>query len=277
MQDQSPEIYFIIVIGAVLALLLVGFIVSILFLYQRRQHRQEQELTRMREEYEREVLRSQLEIQEESFKTIGQELHDNIGQMLSVVKLSLAVLPLPKEHEAFEPIQNSRQILNKAMTDLADLTKSLHTDRIAQIGLADSIQFELESLRRSGLVEIDFSISGSEQHLDEQKSIFLFRIFQENMNNILKHARAKQVTVSLQYSDDEFVMQIADDGIGFDVQAKKNSALSTAGVGLKSIFNRAKLIGAVLDMQSEPGKGTTVTIRMPLTAAVVNEQNNGNR
>jgi two-component system NarL family sensor kinase len=277
MQDSGPEIYFIIVIGAVLALLLVGFIVSILFLYQRRQHRQEQELTRMREEYEREVLRSQLEIQEESFKTIGQELHDNIGQMLSVVKLSLAVLPLTKAHEAFEPIQNSRQILNKAMTDLADLTKSLHTDRIAQIGLADSIQFELESLRRSGLVEIEFSISGPEQSLDEQKSIFLFRIFQENMNNILKHARAKKVDVSLQYSDHEFVMQIADDGIGFDVQAKKNSALSTAGVGLKSIFNRAKLIGAVLDMQSEPGKGTTVTIRLPLPEAIANEQNDGNR
>src|SRR5688572_29345570 len=244
MQDQSPEIYFIIVIGAVLALLLVGFIVSILFLYQRRQHRQEQELTRMREEYEREVLRSQLEIQEESFKTIGQELHDNIGQMLSVVKLSLAVLPIVKEHDAYEPIQNSRQILNKAMTDLADLTKSLHTDRIAQIGLADSIQFELESLKRSGLVEIEFSISGPEQSLDEQKSIFLFRIFQENMNNILKHAKAKRIGVSLEYTDHDFIMRIADDGIGFDVQAKKNSALSTAGVGLKSIFNRAKLIGA---------------------------------
>jgi two-component system NarL family sensor kinase len=264
MQEQGPEIYFIIVIGAVLALLLVGFIVSILFLYQRRQHKQEQELTRMREEYEREVLRSQLEIQEESFKTIGQELHDNIGQMLSVVKLSLAVLPVSKDHEAYEPIQNSRQILNKAMTDLADLTKSLHTDRIAQIGLADSIQFELESLKRSGLVEIEFSITGPEQHLDEQKSIFLFRIFQENMNNILKHAKAKKVKVSLQYSDHEFIMQIADDGIGFDVQAKKNSASSTAGVGLKSIFNRAKLIGAELDMQSELGKGTTVTIRLPL-------------
>lgn len=276
MQDTGPEIYFIIVIGAVLALLLVGFIVSILFLYQRRQHRQEQELTRMREEYEREVLRSQLEIQEESFKTIGQELHDNIGQMLSVVKLSLAVLPVPKDHAAYEPIQNSRSVLNKAMTDLADLTKSLHTDRIAQIGLADSIQFELESLKRSGLVEIELHITGPEQHLDEQKSIFLFRIFQENMNNILKHARAKNVKVSLQYTDDEFILQIADDGVGFDIEAKKNSTLSTAGVGLKSIFNRAKLIGAVLDMQSEVGKGTTVTIRLPMHAAVANEQQDGN-
>jgi signal transduction histidine kinase len=265
MQEQGPEIYFVIVIGAVLALLLVGFIVSILFLYQRRQHRQEQELARVKEEFEREVLRSQLEIQEGTFKTIGQELHDNIGQMLSVVKLSLAILPIDKEHQAYEPIQSSRQVLNKAMMDLADLTKSLHTDRITHIGLAESIQFELESLRRTGLLEVDFSKTGLEQDLDEQKSIFLFRIFQENMNNILKHAKAKRVQVSLDYTDDDrFVMKIKDDGIGFNIDEKKKSTSSTAGVGLKSIFNRAKLIGAELDMQSEPGHGTTVTIQLSL-------------
>ena len=91
---MESEIYIVIIIGAILAVLLVGFIVTILFLYQRRQHRQALEITRMKEEYERETLKSQLEIQEETFKNIGQELHDNIGQMLSVVKLSLAVLPM---------------------------------------------------------------------------------------------------------------------------------------------------------------------------------------
>jgi two-component system NarL family sensor kinase len=265
MPDQSAEIYFVIVIGAVLGLMLVGFIVSILFLYQRRQHRQEQELEMVKDKYEREALRSQLEIQENTFKMIGQELHDNIGQMLSVVKLTLAVLPLPKDHDAYEPIQSSRQVLNKAMMDLADLTKSLHTDRIAQIGLAESIQFELENLRRTGLLDVDFSISGLEEQMNEQTSIFLFRIFQENMNNILKHAKATQVQVSLAYTDDNrFIMKITDNGIGFNVAEKKNSASSTAGVGLKSIFNRAKLIGADIDMQSEPGQGTTVSIQLSL-------------
>jgi len=261
---MNSEIYIVIVIGAILAVLLVGFIVTILFLYQRRQHRQELELTHMKEEYERETLKSQLEIQEETFKNIGQELHDNIGQMLSVVKLSLAVLPMEDKHEAWEPIQGARQVLNKAMIDLANLTKSLHTDRIAQIGLPDSIHFELENINRTGLLEIEFSVSGTEQSLDEQKSIVLFRIFQENLNNILKHSKAKRIQVSLSYLDDKFVMKITDDGIGFNVAEKKNSTSSAAGVGLKSIFNRAKLIGAEIDMQSEPGRGTMVTIQLPL-------------
>jgi signal transduction histidine kinase len=244
--------------------LLVGFIVTILFLYQRRQHRQTLEITKMKEEYERETLKSQLEIQEETFKNIGQELHDNIGQMLSVVKLSLAVLPLNDNHDAWEPIQGARQILNKAMMDLANLTKSLHTDRIAQIGLAESIHFELETINRTGLLDLEFSISGIEESFDDQKSIVLFRIFQENLNNILKHSKAKKVQINLTYLDDKFIMKITDDGIGFDVAEKKNSTSSAAGVGLKSIFNRAKLIGADIEMQSETGRGTIVTIQLPL-------------
>jgi signal transduction histidine kinase len=264
---NSEEIYIVIILGAVLALVLVGFIVTTVFLYQRRQHRQELELTRMKEEYERETLKSQLEIQEETFKNIGQELHDNIGQMLSVVKLSLAVLPMDTQHDAWEPIQGARQVLNKAMLDLANLTKSLHTDRIAQIGLAESIHFELENINRTGLLEIEFALTGIEQSLDDQKSIVLFRIFQENLNNILKHSKAQHVKVSLTYLDDKFIMQVVDDGIGFNVEEKKNSTSSAAGVGLKSIFNRAKLIGAEINMQSEVGRGTIVTIEVPLPAS----------
>jgi two-component system, NarL family, sensor kinase len=261
---MTSEIYIVIVIAVILGGLLVAFIVTILLLYQRRQHRQELELTHMKEEYERETLKSQLEIQEETFKNIGQELHDNIGQMLSVVKLSLAVLPLTDKDEAWEPVQGARQVLNKAMIDLANLTKSLHTDRIAQIGLAESIHFELESINRTGLMAVDFSVDGLEQSLDDQKSIVLFRIFQENLNNILKHSKAKTIEVVLGYQDDKFTMKIADDGIGFNVSEKKNSTSSAAGVGLKSIFNRAKLIGAEINMQSEPGYGTIVTIQLPL-------------
>jgi two-component system, NarL family, sensor kinase len=261
---MNSEIYIVIIIGAVLAVLLVGFIVTILLLYQRRQHRQELEINRMKEEYERETLKSQLEIQEETFKNIGQELHDNIGQMLSVVKLSLAVLPMTDKHEAWEPVQAARQVLNKAMVDLANLTKSLHTDRIAQIGLAESIHFELENINRTGLLDIEFSVDGIEQSFDDQKGIVLFRIFQENLNNILKHSKAKKIQVNLTYLDDKFIMKIIDDGIGFNVAEKKNSTASAAGVGLKSIFNRGKLIGAEIDMQSEPGHGTIVTIQLPL-------------
>ncbi len=263
MPNKDSEIYFIIIIGSILGLLLVGFIVTILFLYQRRRHQQEQELVRMKDKYDQEALKSQLEIQENTFQSISQELHDNIGQMLSVVKISLAVLPMEKTHEAWEPVQNSRQILNKAISDLSHLTKSLHTDRITEISLADSIRFETDSVKKLGIVEVTYDVTGEEFAFDEQKKIFLFRMFQEVFNNMLKHSQAKTVKVSLNYSQgNTFAMIIKDDGIGFDVEAKRQAASSTSGVGLKSLFNRARLVGASLTMESAPGKGTTTTIQI---------------
>lgn len=264
MQDKDQELYIIILLGIVLALLLVGFILILLFVYQKRQHRQEQQLARMKQEYEQEVLRSQLEMQEATFKTIAQELHDNIGQVLSVIKLSLSILPLEAQHPAYESVQNSRQMLNKIIYDMADLTKSLHTDRIAQIGLVEAIRFDLESLRRTGLVEVEFSVEGEEYTFENQRAIFLFRMFQEMINNILKHSKATHVNIAVNYRiDNKFVLRVEDNGMGFDPQKKLVQASSSSGIGLKSMTNRARLIGGDITIQSQPGKGTVIQVELP--------------
>src|SRR5690606_5134779 len=106
--------------------------------------------------------------------------------------------------------------LNKAIIDLSNLTKSLHTDRITQVGLADSIRYECSAISRTGILAIRFEVLGDEEQLSEQKSIFLFRIFQEAMNNALKHAQATEVEVVLNYLDDNFSMEISDNGQGFN-------------------------------------------------------------
>lgn len=217
----------------------------------------------IKDQYEQEVLRSQLEIQENTFKTIAQELHDNIGQMLSVVKLSLSILPIEEDHPAYPQLKNSQEVLNKAIFDLSALTKSLHTDRINDVGLAESMRFELALIKNTGLVDVQFGTEGVEFPLPEQKAIFLFRIFQEVVNNILKHARATQIKVFLSYNEgDTFAMIIEDNGIGFDVEAMRKSVSSAKGVGLKSLFNRAHMIGADIDIKSEPDKGTVVEVRL---------------
>ena len=260
---QNPEIYFVTIIGIILGLILVGFIVTILFLYQRRQHRQEQEMLVIKDKYEKEALRSQLEIQENTFKTIAQELHDNIGQMLSVVKLSLSALPLEKEHPAHDLARHSQEVLNKAIFDLSDLTKSLHSDRINDVGLVESMRFELASVKKAGLIDVQFSISGEEFPLPEQKAIFLFRMFQEMLNNILKHSRAKQVCVRVKYHEDNtFALEVEDNGVGFNVNEKKESVSASRGVGLKSMYNRAHLMGAEITIDSTEGKGTHVLVKL---------------
>jgi two-component system NarL family sensor kinase len=210
-------------------------------------------------------LRSQLEIQESTMKSIAQELHDNVGQSLSVIKLWMSMAPISEDHEAYEGVQNSKEMLQKVIRDMADLTKSLHTDRISDIGLGEAIRFDLASIRRAGVLKIDYDVLGDEFDFPEQKSIFLFRMYQEMMNNIIKHSQATHVNVSLIYpGDDTFTLNIHDNGIGFDVLQKKQSDSGSSGLGLKSMRNRAKMIGADLSIQSEPGKGTDISVTVPL-------------
>lgn len=265
MPDKFQEVYVVIVIGIAMALLLIGFIVLVLFLYQRRQHRQEKELAMLRDQYDKELLQSQLEIREDTVKNIAQELHDNVGQMLSVVKFSLAGIRLAQHDPNFETIQESKQMLNKAIFDLSDLTKSMHTDRITQIGLVEAIKFEMERLGKMKLFETSFTLSDGHYHFDPQKEIFLFRIFQEIMNNTIKHSKASKVDVSIICSESgKFSFVVKDNGQGFNVQEKQLSGSRTAGVGLKSMVNRARLIGAAIIFESQPGKGTSVKVELPL-------------
>ncbi len=265
MSDQNQEIYVITLIGVVLALVLFGFIVFILFLYQRKQHRQEKQLAEIKIQYEQELLRSQLEMQESTFKFVAQELHDNIGQVLSVIKLSLSILPLTKDNPAFESVQNCREMLNKVIFDVSHITKSMHTDRISDIGIDEAIRFELDTLRKTGLVKVDFSVSGTPLFINNQKAIFLFRMFQEMINNIFKHAQATEINVAVIYTTDyKFVLKVEDNGIGFNPEKKQTQTNSSSGIGLRNMVNRAKLINGTISIKSEAGKGTSITVELPL-------------
>jgi len=267
MPVQNQEIITVIIIGSILALLLVLFIVSILFLYQRRQHTYEKDLVKLKEQYEQELLRSQMEIQEKTMKELGEEIHDNIGQMLSVVKLSMATVRLEQEHPAKETVQSAKEILNTAIIDLSNLTKRLHTDRILQIGLEHAIEFEVNTIRKTGLVDIDFDnpVGEHQGSLDSKTSIFLFRMFQEILNNTLKHSKATHVKVGIFFTGTpNFILKIEDNGIGFNVKEKQNSTSQSGGVGLKSMMNRARLIGANFKITSKEGAGTSVVITLPL-------------
>jgi signal transduction histidine kinase len=116
-------------------------------------------------------------------------------------------------------------------------------------------------------LKVDFSTSGREYHFTEQKAIFLFRMYQEMMNNILKHSKAGHVNVSIIYSSDyKFVLKVEDDGVGFSMERKQKEkeTSSSSGLGLRNMMNRARLIGAEISIQSQPQKGTKISVELPL-------------
>ena len=265
MQDKNQEILTIIVIGGIIALLLVGFVITTLFFYQRKQHKQEKELARLREEFNQELLNSQIEIQESTMQTISQELHDNVKQQLALVSITMGMMAYQNTGENLETITTSKEYIDKAITDIQQLSRSLHTDRITDIGLIETISTEVANIKRLGFLDVTYQCDTYYNYFDGKTTIFLYRMLQESLQNIIKHANATHVTIKVFCSDEyTFTIEVKDNGKGFNLEDKEMQP-TAAGVGVKSMINRAKLIGATIKIDSAMGKGTTVKISIPIS------------
>ncbi len=211
---------------------------------------------KLKNDYQETLLTSQLEIQEQTLKNISQEIHDNVGQVLSLAKLNLATSQ--SLHD--EKVSASQQLVSKAIQDLRDLSRSLDTDYVAQMGLLRSVEYELEMIQKTGTLQTKLNVEGSVYKFDRQKELILFRIVQEILHNIIKHAGATAVAVQFIYTDDVLKLIVTDDGKGFDLSPFNEENNSSFGLGIRNMHNRAKLMGAEFSMQSKTGEGTTATI-----------------
>ncbi|GAB3922750.1 hypothetical protein GCM10028827_08200 [Mucilaginibacter myungsuensis] len=256
MGAPGEENILLIVAGTSMFLLLGIFIVSFLFFYQRKRIIHITERDQMKAAYSQEILTTQIEVQDQTLNYISQELHDNIGQVLSFIKLNLGTTPSLDEEKKQRKIDESRDLLAQVIMDLRDLSKSLSFQQIKQYGLFRAMELEVDRVNKSGLMKIDIAIDGDPYPLGEQRELVLFRIFQESMNNALKYAHAINFNISLKYSRDLFNLTMADNGVGFDadIAGGKN------GSGLKNIEHRASLIGAKASLTTAPGEGCIVKI-----------------
>jgi signal transduction histidine kinase len=215
------------------------------------------EKSRLKSEFQQTLLQSQLEIQEQTFKNISQEIHDNIGQALTLAKLNLNTLPGINEQQ-LEKINTSKTIISKVISDLRDLSRSLNTDYVTEMGLQQALEYELGLINKSGAIQTNLHTSGEPFRMEQQHELILFRIVQEALNNIMKHAEAATINARLNYGSDKLELLLNDDGKGFSLAAVNTGELP--GLGLRNMQNRAKLIGASFWMSSIPGSGTELKI-----------------
>lgn len=206
-------------------------------------------------EFKNQLLETQIEIQEQTLKTISEEIHDNVGQVLSLAKLNLNTLSNTEDKK----IQDTKNLVSKAINDLRNLSRSIHGDRIAQLGLQQSLEDEMNILQNSGQFTTALNIVGNNYKLAPQKEMVLFRIVQEALNNAVKYSKAKNITVQLNYQPQIFSLSISDDGIGFNAAALP---ATKTGIGLTSMQNRATLIGGEFTITSAAGNGTIINIEL---------------
>lgn len=255
----DSEIAFTIIAVTVLFFLLSSSVIIYGLIYQKRRKQHTNQMTNLKHNYEQSLLQTQLEIQEQTLNTISQEIHDNIGQILSLAKLNLNTFPAIEDAAATAKLISTKDLVAKAIRDLRDLTRSMHSDRIAELGLIEATANELKILQNSGQYKTQLKITGQSCKLDPQKEMVLFRILQEALHNCVKHAKCKTIEVSMQFDPRKFILTISDDGDGFNMDDLDSSQ---KGIGLKSMYSRAVLINAVIAVNSIPGNGTTINLEL---------------
>ncbi len=239
--------------------LLLGTVVVIaLFIQNKRKYQHRQQLSLMQAHYEKTLIQTKLKILEDTFSAISQNIHDHIGS-----NISTAILLLYKDESmsASEQEINRNEalfILDKIVDDLKNLARSLNPDYLYRIGLSEAIQQRIEQLAKTKKYELKLSLNESPRQLDKKKQVILFYIFQEAVNNINTHAKAKKISVKLQHNSDHLLLQISDDGNGMDMSAE-----SVKGAGLINMKNHAQMIGSTLEINSDVGAGTELKIIVP--------------
>lgn len=254
------EITTFIVIANVLLLIFISGIIIFIAQYRKRRMLHETEKEMISKTHQQELLSRQVEIQTQTMRDIGREIHDNVGQKLTLASIYSNQL----SHE--NPAQNQKieqisKLLNESLQDLRQLSKSLVQPQLAQFDLINLLEEEAKQINQTGVkLKIKTELKALDLDLETKNSVF--RLLQEFIQNSLKHSKCKYITVEIVHkeafasSEDFSKIQISieDDGIGFDQNIKKE------GIGLSNMKRRAYEIGAGFELKSEIGKGTKLTI-----------------
>jgi len=262
MQSMEPKILLIIILGTLMLVLSSTFIIVFLFYFRRKQLINRQEKAILHAQHQQEILQVQLEIQNQTLQHISQELHDNIGQLLTLVRLKLNMLEVEETHTP-EQIEEVNEVVEKTIYELRGLSKSLDGDFVKNFGLVESVSHALERIRSTGKYQTEILTDGEVYRLEGQREIVLFRVVQEILSNILKHAKAKYIKVTLQFTPAYFSLAVQDDGKGFDYKAVLGREMSQSGAGLRNIQRRTEMLGGTCSFKTAQNEGTSVHIQLP--------------
>jgi signal transduction histidine kinase len=257
MQDKYQEVMAVVVAGSVIFLVITGIVVFILLFYQKKRFQHRQQYLKLESSIQQELLKAQLESQEATFRQVGDELHDNVGQLLSSTKILLAITErsLP---EVPDTLHTASETLAKAIKDLRALSKSLNREWLEKFNLIDNLRMEADRINMARMVHVDVAAAVPALSLRPESQVMLFRIIQEAMQNAIKHAEAAAITVTIATRAQHIDVWIKDNGGGLPgIETRPH------GVGLLNMEHRTRLLGGDIRWESAPGRGTQVSISLP--------------
>ncbi|GMV39536.1 MAG: hypothetical protein AMXMBFR64_12520 [Myxococcales bacterium] len=224
-------------------------------------HDQELARQQLQEQYLHRVMRAQ----EDERRRVARELHDTVAQDLAALRLEVERLggrpecaPLRAEFEALE--RRAGEVLESVRRTLFDLRLTV----LENLGFLPTLQWHLERMEKQNGIRGILAVRGPEREPEYDTAVALFRIFQESLQNVVAHARAEHVSVTVRFADGHVEMVIEDDGRGFDVTQARTPSDTGRGLGLLGMEERARLVRGTVSIESVVGEGTTVTVSAPM-------------
>ncbi len=249
MGSQNEEIRVVAI--TLIFILLVIVIIALFLVFIKRKNKLLTEKELAEREFENAIAETQIEIREQTLRNISWELHDNIGQLLTLAKIQLH--QISGTHEGISEVTET---ISKSLNELRALSKLINPDALKNIMLPEALSLEVARFNRLNFIEATLTITGEEQIIDDKAEIILFRILQEFFSNTIKHAKASNLAVTLTYENKKLTIVAEDDGKGFN----KSKDQPNKGIGLLNMKSRGKLIGAEIELESQVEKGTKLTI-----------------
>jgi two-component system sensor histidine kinase UhpB len=219
----------------------------------------ENELNEQRVSRQRQITEAVIVAQEKERTEIGKELHDNVNQILGASNLYINTA-MTDEDMRQELLERSTELVSNAINEIRKISKSLITPGLREIGLIESIEDIIDDMKMGTDLQITLDVLNiTEDDIEDRRKLTVFRIIQEQLNNIVKHAHATEVSIRLSIEEGDIVLTVMDNGIGFDISRHRK------GVGITNIISRVELFNGVVDLQSRPGEGCMLSVRLPLT------------
>ncbi|HNY14743.1 MAG TPA: histidine kinase [Bacteroidales bacterium] len=217
------------------------------------------EIERLRTE--RKVLNAVITTEEKEKKRFAKDLHDGLGPILSTVKMSLSSLKdRVTDPSGIEILSNTNHLVNEAISSIKDISNNMSPHVLSNFGLASAVSAFVSKINLTGTVEIDFKSNMENKRLENDKEVVMYRAVCELINNSIRHSGASRIDIELNKLEKFITLQFNDNGRGFDMSTLNID--DGRGMGLSNIETRVKTVGGVFVLESTPGKGTSVLIKM---------------
>lgn len=256
----ETEYLLIIIVFNFFLLAFVAAAITFVIQYKNKKKENQAMLAQQQIAHQKELLSAEMEIQVQTMQHIGREIHDNVGQKLTLASLYTQQLAFEnKVPEINDKIEDISEIINQSLTELRKLSKTLTDNNIEKGNLIELLQQEFERVERLKKYETRFTTNVEQLMLPYQAKNVLVRVVQEFLQNSMKYANAKILAADIHCSTQRLSIQLSDDGQGFDPEG-----IMDKGQGLKNMKKRMALIGGGCILHSRVGAGTTLTLEIAL-------------